>query len=186
MRIIFIRHGDPDYKNDTLTEKGWREAKLLAERVCKWPVKEFYCSPLGRAKDTASCSLEKMNRKATIYEWLQEFKYPITDPTTGRYGVPWDFMPSYWTNEPLFYDKEHWHAAALTVSCLPMDISGRRISIAPKSLRQKGYRKESPIPTAMTPSLSFAISVWLVSCSPIYWGLRLLYYGRIFSWHLHR
>ncbi len=44
MRIIFIRHGDPDYKNDTLTEKGWREAKLLAERVCKWPVKEFYCS----------------------------------------------------------------------------------------------------------------------------------------------
>ena len=113
MRIIFIRHGDPDYKNDTLTEKGWREAKLLAERVCKWPVKEFYCSPLGRAKDTASCSLEKMNRKATIYEWLQEFKYPITDPTTGRYGVPWDFMPSYWTNEPLFYDKEHWHETSV-------------------------------------------------------------------------
>ncbi len=113
MRIIFIRHGDPDYKNDTLTEKGWREAKLLAERVCKWPVKEFYCSPLGRAKDTASCSLEKTNRKATIYEWLQEFKYPITDPTTGRYGVPWDFMPSYWTNEPLFYDKEHWHETSV-------------------------------------------------------------------------
>ena len=22
MRILFIRHGDPDYANDTLTEKG--------------------------------------------------------------------------------------------------------------------------------------------------------------------
>jgi len=33
MRIIFVRHGDPDYANDTLTEKGWREAALLAERV---------------------------------------------------------------------------------------------------------------------------------------------------------
>lgn len=111
MRIIFIRHGDPDYKNDTLTEKGWREAKLLAKRVSQWPVKEFYCSPLGRAKDTASFSLEKMGRKAVIYDWLREFTYLITDPTTGRYGVPWDFMPSYWTKDPLFYEKDHWHEA---------------------------------------------------------------------------
>ena len=33
MRILFIRHGDPDYINDTLTKKGHREAKLLAERA---------------------------------------------------------------------------------------------------------------------------------------------------------
>lgn len=25
MRILLIRHGDPDYVNDTLTEKGRRE-----------------------------------------------------------------------------------------------------------------------------------------------------------------
>lgn len=61
MRLIFIRHGEPDYVNDTLTEKGWREAELLAERISKWNVTEFYCSPLGRAKDTASCTLKKMN-----------------------------------------------------------------------------------------------------------------------------
>lgn len=113
MRIIFIRHGDPDYKNDTLTEKGWREAALLSERVSRWAVTDFYCSPLGRAKDTASCSLKKMGREATVHEWLQEFRYPVTDPTTGRFGVPWDFMPSYWTKEPLFYDKDHWHQAAV-------------------------------------------------------------------------
>ena len=35
MKIIFIRHGDPDYVNDSLTEKGIREAKLLAKRVAK-------------------------------------------------------------------------------------------------------------------------------------------------------
>lgn len=109
MRIIFIRHGDPDYKNDTLTEKGWREAALLAERVSKWPVNDFYCSPLGRAQATASLSLAKMNRTAITYDWMQEFSYSITDPTTGRVGVPWDFMPSFWTNEPRFYDKNHWY-----------------------------------------------------------------------------
>lgn len=58
MRIIFVRHGDPDYANDTLTEKGWREAALLAERVSGWDVTDFYVSPLGRAQDTASLSLK--------------------------------------------------------------------------------------------------------------------------------
>ncbi|MCI5729625.1 MAG: histidine phosphatase family protein, partial [Clostridia bacterium] len=25
MKLIIIRHGDPDYEKDSLTEKGWRE-----------------------------------------------------------------------------------------------------------------------------------------------------------------
>ena len=59
-----MRHGDPDYSIDSLTEKGWREAELLSQRLIKLDVKEFYCSPLGRAKDTASKILEKLDRKA--------------------------------------------------------------------------------------------------------------------------
>lgn len=108
MRIIFIRHGDPDYVNDSLTDKGIREAKLLSDRVVKWQVKDFYCSPLGRAQKTASYSLEKLNREAVTYEWMKEFSYFIDDPTTGRHGVPWDFMPEYWTEIPQMYDKEDW------------------------------------------------------------------------------
>ena len=30
MKILLIRHGDPDYEHDTLTEQGWVEAELLA------------------------------------------------------------------------------------------------------------------------------------------------------------
>lgn len=45
MRLIFIRHGDPDYVHDTLTEKGKREAELLAQRVKNWDVSKFYVSP---------------------------------------------------------------------------------------------------------------------------------------------
>ena len=28
MKIIFIRHAEPDYSIDSLTEKGWREAEI--------------------------------------------------------------------------------------------------------------------------------------------------------------
>ena len=54
MKIIFIRHGEPNYEIDSLTEKGWREAEMLSKRTAKWNVTDLYCSPLGRAKDTAS------------------------------------------------------------------------------------------------------------------------------------
>ena len=108
MRIIFIRHGDPDYANDTLTPKGRIEAELLSERVKKWDVKEFFCSPLGRAVDTAEYSLKKMNRTASVCDWLQEFYYPIKDPVTGANRISWDFYPSYWTEIGEMYDKDNW------------------------------------------------------------------------------
>ena len=73
MRLIFIRHAEPDYSIDSLTEKGWREAKLLAERTKRWKVDEFYCSPLGRAKDTASFTLKECGREAVTCDWMREF-----------------------------------------------------------------------------------------------------------------
>ncbi len=114
MKIIFIRHGDPDYVNDSLTEKGIREAKLLAKRVAKWEnITQFYCSPLGRAKKTASYSLDAVGREAITYEWMKEFSYFIDDPVTGRHGVPWDLMPTYWTEIPEMYDRENWKNTVL-------------------------------------------------------------------------
>ena len=59
MKLLFIRHGDPDYTIDSLTEKGWKEAEFLSEKIAALDVRDFYVSPLGRAKDTASCTLRK-------------------------------------------------------------------------------------------------------------------------------
>ena len=73
MRILFIRHGDPDYVNDTLTEKGHREAALLAERAESLEMGDCFVSPLGRARHTADYSLEKIGREAQILDWLEEF-----------------------------------------------------------------------------------------------------------------
>src|SRR5574344_314321 len=109
MKLIFIRHAEPDYSIDSLTEKGFREAALLGKRVAKWPdITQIYCSPLGRAKDTASFTLKSLHREAVTYDWLQEFSYPVMDPFTGKTRIPWDFFPSYWTGCKEAYDKDHW------------------------------------------------------------------------------
>ena len=52
MRILIIRHGDPDYAIDGLTEKGKREVALLTERLAREELTAIYCSPLGRARAT--------------------------------------------------------------------------------------------------------------------------------------
>ncbi len=108
MKLIFIRHGEPDYSIDSLTEKGWREAELLSLRTAKWNVTDFYCSPLGRARDTASLTLKKAGRKAVTLEWLREFDAPIWDDMMKRRKVPWDFYPEFMTVHPELFDLNRW------------------------------------------------------------------------------
>lgn len=108
MKLLFIRHGEPDYSIDSLTPKGWREAELLADRLEKLNVRQFYCSPLGRAKDTARETLRRAKREAVICGWLQEFPAQIADPVTGNPRIPWDLLPEFWTVRTDLYDKDRW------------------------------------------------------------------------------
>lgn len=108
MRLIFIRHGDPDYANDNLTEKGKREVALLTKRVCNWKnITQFYCSPLGRAKATAAPSMEKLGRTPIIFEWLKEFPTNHLDKN-GNKTKTWDIEPEIYCSNPDFFDNEKW------------------------------------------------------------------------------
>lgn len=110
MKLLIVRHGDPDYSIDSLTEKGWKEAEYLSERLSKLNVKDFYVSPLGRAKDTASFTLKKMNRTAVECDWLQEFDVLIDRPdVTDRQKRLWDWLPQDWTQDERFYRYDHWY-----------------------------------------------------------------------------
>lgn len=109
MKLLIVRHGDPDYSIDSLTEKGWREAEFLSERLTKLEIRDFYVSPLGRAKDTASLTLKKMDRTATECDWLREFDILIDRPdVTDMKKNPWDWLPQDWTMDERFYQYDHW------------------------------------------------------------------------------
>lgn len=112
MKLLIIRHGDPDYSIDSLTPTGWKEAELLAQRVSKLDVKAFYVSPLGRAKDTASVTLNLMGRTAEVMPWLREFAPAGRDPNRPGAKPMWDWLPQEWTAEPLFYHPDTWHQQA--------------------------------------------------------------------------
>ena len=108
MKLLIVRHADPDYSIDSLTPTGWKEAELLSERLKKLDIKDFYTSPLGRAKDTASLTLNKIQREATTLPWLREFHCSIARPDQPVPKIPWDWLPADWTRVPEYFDKDAW------------------------------------------------------------------------------
>lgn len=108
MKLLLIRHGEPDYKKDSLTPRGWHEADLLADRLCRSPADAYYVSPLGRARDTARATLDRLHREAVVLPWLQEFRGTMLNPKTGESGIIWDLMPQYWTRCPELLDNDRW------------------------------------------------------------------------------
>ena len=108
MKLMFVRHAEPDYSVDSLTKKGRREAALLANRLSQMDVKAFYTSPLGRARETARYTLEKMGREAEVMPWLAEYRGRCTDTETGEERIPWDFKPRLWLPHKKLRDPDAW------------------------------------------------------------------------------
>ena len=117
MRILIIRHAEPYYPTDSLTEKGRREAELLSERLAKEHLDSIYVSPLGRAKMTAAPTLRKIGKSAVELEWLKEFPLGLQTPYSTRFSdnetCPWDLPPELWTGIKGIYDPAAWREASM-------------------------------------------------------------------------
>lgn len=110
MRILLIRHADPDYEHDSLTEKGFREAAALADYLKKEDLGDIYVSSNGRAIDTAKPTLELTGKKAVVCDWLREFseKTILRPDMGGERKLSWDWLPQDWTKHEEFYRYDEW------------------------------------------------------------------------------
>ncbi len=152
MKIVFVRHGDPDYVNDTLTEKGEREAQILADRMKNYKDAEFFVSPLGRARKTAQYTEEKIGVKCEVLDFLEEFSGFVLDPKTNKPRIPWDQMPSYWTADERFYDKNEWLKTDLMKSGNVEEIYKDVCAKFDKLLADHGYCREGNYYKAVKPN----------------------------------
>ncbi|MBR5345367.1 MAG: histidine phosphatase family protein [Clostridia bacterium] len=113
MRLLLVRHAEPDYSVDSLTPRGWREAELLSRRLSRLKnVEGWFTSPLGRARDTASLTMKKVGTDAEVLFWLQEFRGRATDPDTGAKRIAWDFPPRMVERYPDLLRADAWLTSA--------------------------------------------------------------------------
>lgn len=153
MKLLFVRHGDPDYTIDSLTEKGWREAEFLAERLAQVETAAYYVSPLGRAKDTASRTLERVGRTAEECPWLREFQAPIWRPdVTDRKMIPWDWLPQDWMADERFFRYDAWEQPEAMAEGAVKAEYDRVTGAFDALLKARGYERDGHAYRAVRPN----------------------------------
>ncbi len=98
MRIIFVRHGHPNYVDDCLTELGHKHAAAVAERLKEEGICEIYSSTCGRAYETAEYTAKKYNLPIVKCEFMREISWGSVD------------------NEPIAFDGHPWSTADAMVA----------------------------------------------------------------------
>lgn len=93
MRIIFVRHGHPDYEKDCLTGLGHRHAAAAAQRLLDEGIEAIYSSTCGRAMETAAHLAEALSLPVIGCDFLREISWGAAD------------------DQPLFADGHPWTTA---------------------------------------------------------------------------
>ena len=139
MRIIFVRHGEPDYAQDCLTGRGRQQAAAAAERLVREDISEIYSSPCGRAYETAAFTASRLKLPVTTLEFMREI-------TWGGDGIPCKGHP--WTlgdmmmEEGFDFRNEKWQEHPYFKGNAATDQYRRITSLFDSFLMMQGYRHE--------------------------------------------
>jgi broad specificity phosphatase PhoE len=110
MRLYIIRHADPDYPNNTITEYGRQEAKALASRLASEGLTKIYSSPLGRALHTMQYTADRLSMPCEVLDWTRELQWRI--PASGEdehpYRMAWDVPGEILRGDMRFMDRDAW------------------------------------------------------------------------------
>jgi len=70
--LYIVRHGDPDYATDSLTERGILQAEAVGKRIRDSKIDRIFSSPMGRARQTAEPACRLLGLEYTVEEWTHE------------------------------------------------------------------------------------------------------------------
>lgn len=147
MLLYIIRHGEPDYSTDTLTERGKRQAEAVGKRLYDSGIDRIFSSPLGRAKETAEPLCNLLQLEKNIEEWTKE----ITDEgmanlDNGKIQGVWTIQNTYYLdngNRDLPYSRafecDGINKSDLETFIRRVEDNGKRF------LERLGYREENGI-----------------------------------------
>ena len=114
MRLIFVRHGEPDYDHDCLTENGRRQAQSTAKRLRQEPIRKIFASPMGRTVETASYTAQMHGLEIETLDFMHEIDWGGLREADGSQrpleceGHPWTLGCKLLTEHPEFIGSPDW------------------------------------------------------------------------------
>ena len=145
MKIVYVRHGHPDYKTDTLTPLGRLQAAAAAERLKAYGITEIYSSPKGRARETAQFAADALGLSVEVIDPFRELSWGDRNaaPDAKRL-TPWVHVhkavaKGCFATDPRWKVAEPW-CHDLVVERLEAAITGLE-----SFLERQGYRREGDV-----------------------------------------
>ncbi len=140
MRLIFVRHGEPDYGNDCLTPTGEKQAAACAKRLAGEGISEIYSSPNGRAFQTAGYTARELGLPITKLDYMHEISW-------GGEGIPENGHPWFLGSRMLYEDnfdfmKDDWRKHPYFEGNIATKCFDEVTSKFDAFLETKGYRHE--------------------------------------------
>lgn len=77
MKLILVRHGDPNYKDNCLTPLGHVQAEAVAPRIMALEPSAIYSSTFGRAMETAEHTASKLGMEIIPLDFMKEISSGI-------------------------------------------------------------------------------------------------------------
>lgn len=142
MKIYFVRHGHPDYKNDSLTELGKKQAEAAAERLKNCNIERVFASSKGRAVQTAEYTAKLFGLEVIQCDFIREIGWGSADgePMFGN-GQPWVISEKHISEGKSISEKE-WHTAELFKNNVVVDSYQTVADGIDTWLSQLGYERE--------------------------------------------
>lgn len=145
MLLYIIRHGEPIYGPDTLTELGREQAKAVGKRLSVHGFDRIYSSPNGRARETAQPTCEALGMTPEILPWASEdlLWRDLAVPDVG-----WSFngdVRQLRASEMTLPDSPWYDAPVFDGALAPREGYERIAAGADELLRGLGYEHEGQI-----------------------------------------
>lgn len=142
MRLYIIRHADPDYENNTITEDGHKEAQSLAKRLAAHGLDKIYCSPLGRAIETAKYTADLLGLEYNIEEWTRELwpELAIDESPWGKIFAI-DIPGEVYRDEENLNTANSWYDCKYLVDNNAKDVFEKLKNDSDEFLKRLGYER---------------------------------------------
>ena len=134
MLLYIIRHGDPDYTTDTLTERGILQAEAVGKRIYASGINRIFSSPMGRARMTAEPACRLLGLNAEIEEWTKEIETDHLTPYPDGVMKSISRLPNYVFREAGGLELDYNHAWESN------GVSESHMSNAAKLIEENGNR----------------------------------------------
>ena len=146
MRIIFVRHGEPDYENDCLTENGLIQAEKTALRLKNEKISAIYASPMGRAMATASFTAADQGLTIQPLDFMHEINWGKKGDTSLDYGGhPWSLAYDLITETSGYAERDQWRDHPFFRDNICMDYYDRISRETDQFLKTYGLVREGKI-----------------------------------------